>query len=107
LARLALRRKELATRIALGAGRGQLMRQLILENLGLALLGGLGGVALGAALLRTLNAIGLEHFPRAGEVHMDSTVVLVSLALSLAAGLFVGLFPLAGVFKNRHQRCAA
>jgi len=99
LARLALRRKELATRIALGAGRGQLMRQLILENLGLALLGGLGGVALGAALLRTLNAIGLEHFPRAGEVHMDSTVVLVSLALSLAAGLFVGLFPLAGVSK--------
>jgi predicted permease len=99
LARLALRRKELATRIALGAGRVQLMRQLILENLGLALLGGIGGVVLGAGLLRTLNAIGLEHFPRAGEVHMDGTVVLVSLALSLAAGLFVGLFPLASVSK--------
>jgi predicted permease len=99
LARLALRRKELATRIALGAGRAQLMRQLILENLGLALLGGMGGVVLGAGLLRTLNAIGLEHFPRAGEVHMDGTVVLVSLALSLAAGLFVGLFPLASVPK--------
>ncbi len=99
LARLALRRKELATRIALGAGRIQLMRQLILENLGLALLGGIGGVVLGAGLLRTLNAIGLEHFPRAGEVHMDSTVVLVSLALSMAAGLFVGLFPLAGISK--------
>ena len=97
LARLALRRKELATRIALGAGRAQLMRQLILENVGLALLGGMGGIVLGAGLLRTLNAIGLEHFPRAGEVHMDSTVVLVSLALSLAAGLFVGLFPLASV----------
>jgi len=99
LARLALRRKEMATRIALGAGRLQLMRQLILENLGLALLGGLGGVILGAGLLRTLNAIGLEHFPRASEVHMDSTVVLVSLALSIAAGLFVGLFPLASVSK--------
>jgi len=99
LARLALRRKELATRIALGAGRVQLMRQLILENLGLALLGGLGGVVLGAGLLRTLNVIGLEHFPRAGEVRMDGTVVLVSLALSLAAGLFVGLFPLASVSK--------
>ncbi len=99
LARLALRRKELATRIALGAGRAQLMRQLILENLGLALLGGLGGVILGGGLLRALNAIGLEHFPRAGEVHMDRTVVLVSLALSLAAGLFVGLFPLASVSK--------
>jgi putative ABC transport system permease protein len=97
LARLALRRKELATRIALGAGRAQLMRQLILENVGLALLGGMGGIVLGAGLLRTLNAIGLEHFPRAGEVHMDSTVVFVSLALSLAAGVFVGLFPLASV----------
>jgi predicted permease len=97
LARLALRRKELATRIALGAGRAQLMRQLIVENLGLALLGGMVGIALGAGLLRTLNAIGLEHFPRAGEVHMDSTVVLVSLAFSLVAGLFVGLFPIAGI----------
>src|SRR5712671_6302398 len=97
LARLALRRKEMATRIALGAGRAQLMRQLIVENLGLALVGGMGGIALGAVLLRTLNVIGLEHFPRAGEVHMDGTVVLVSLVFSLAAGLFVGLFPLAGI----------
>jgi putative ABC transport system permease protein len=48
LARLALRRKEIATRIALGAGRAQLMRQLMVENLGLAFVGGLGGVALGA-----------------------------------------------------------
>jgi predicted permease len=97
LARLALRRKELATRIALGAGRAQLMRQLILENLGLALLGGIGGITLGAGLLRTLSAFGLEHFPRAGEVHMDATVVLVSLALSLAAGIFIGLFPIAAI----------
>jgi putative ABC transport system permease protein len=73
------------------------MRQLLLENLGLALLGGLGGIALGAGLLRTLSAIGLEHLPRASEVQMSSTVVLVSLALSLAAGIFVGLFPLASI----------
>lgn len=97
LARLAMRRKEIATRIALGASRVQLMRQLLLENLGLALLGGLGGIVLGASLLRALNTIGLEHFPRAEEVRVDTTVVLVSLGLSLAAGLFVGLFPLAGV----------
>jgi predicted permease len=99
LARLAMRRKQIATRIALGASRAQLVRQLMLENLGLALLGGIGGIALGAGVLRGLNAIGLEHFPRANEVHMDGTVVLVSLALSLAAGLFVGLFPLAGISK--------
>src|SRR5690349_1735813 len=99
LARLAMRRKQIATRIALGASRAQLVRQLILENVGLALLGGAGGIALGAGVLRALNAIGLEHFPRANEVRMDGTAVLVALGLSLAAGLFVGLFPLAGVSK--------
>ena len=97
LARLSLRRKEIATRIALGAGAPQVTRQLLLENLGLALLGGIGGVVLGAGVLRGLSGIGLEHFPRSGEVHMDTTVVLVSVALSLLAGLFVGVFPLAGI----------
>ena len=99
LARLATRRKQIATRIALGASRAQLVRQIILENLGLGLLGGAVGIALGAGVLRGLNAIGLEHFPRANEVRMDGTVVLVSLGLSLAAGIFVGLFPLAGISK--------
>jgi predicted permease len=99
LTRLSLRRKEMATRIALGAGRMQLMRQLILENVGLALIGGVSGIALGAGLLKTLGAAGLEHLPRAREVHLDTTVVLVSLALSIAAGLFVGLFPLASASK--------
>lgn len=97
LARLAMRRKQMATRIALGAGRAQLARQLLLENLVLALLGGIGGVGLGAGVLRMLNAIGLEKFPRAGEVHMDSTPILVSIGLSLAAGLFIALFPLASL----------
>jgi ABC-type antimicrobial peptide transport system permease subunit len=85
LTRLSLRRREMATRIALGAGGTQLMRQLILENLGLALLGGLSGIGLGAGLLRMLSVIGLEHLPRAREVHMDGVVVLVSLGLSVAA----------------------
>ena len=62
LARLARRRKEIATRIALGAGRAQVTRQLLLENLGLALLGGIAGLALGAGVLRALNTIGLKHF---------------------------------------------
>jgi predicted permease len=99
LARLAMRRKQIATRIALGASRVQLVRQLMLENLGLALIGGMGGIALGAGVLRAITAVGLEHFPRANEVRIDGTVVLVSLALSLLAGIFVGLFPLAGISK--------
>jgi predicted permease len=99
LTRLSLRRKEMATRIALGAGRVQLMRQLILENLGLALLGGGCGIAAGAGLLRMLSVIGLEHMPRASEVRMSPEVVVVCVALSIVAGLLVGLFPLAMVSR--------
>ena len=95
LTRLSLRRKEMATRIALGAGRPQLIRQLILENLGLAMLGGGCGIAAGAGLLRMLSVIGLGHMPRASEVRMNAEVVMVCVGLSVVAGLFVGLFPLA------------
>jgi predicted permease len=99
LTRLSLRRKEMATRIALGAGRPQLMRQLLLENLGLALLGGLGGIALGAGVLRLLGVLGLERMPRASEVHLNFTVMIVALALSLFAGLLAAVFPLASLSK--------
>jgi len=99
LTRLALRRKEMATRIALGAGRAQLVRQLLLENLGLALAGGVFGIGLGAGVLRALSLVGLQNFPRAGEVRLDAPVVLVSLALSAMAGAFVGLFPVVSASK--------
>lgn len=99
LTRLSLRRKEMATRVALGAGRMQLMRQLMLENLGLALFGGAAGMGLGTGLLRLVGAIGLEHMPRAGEVRMSGAVIVVSLGLAAVAGLLVGLFPLASISK--------
>ena len=99
LTRLSLRRKEMATRIALGAGRPQLMRQLVLENLGLALAGGAAGIGLGAGALRMMSVIGLDRLPRAREVHMNAAVILVALGLSVFAGLLVSLFPLASVTK--------
>ncbi|MGC1417871.1 MAG: ABC transporter permease, partial [Candidatus Acidiferrum sp.] len=99
LTRLSLRRKEMATRVALGAGRMQLMRQLMLENLGLAIAGGAAGIGLGAGLLRLMGAIGLEHMPRAGEVRISATVIVVSIGLAAVAGVFVGLFPLASISK--------
>ena len=99
LARWSVRSKEVATRLALGAGRTQLSRQLIVENVLLAGAGGIAGVLLGTALLRALATIGLEQFPRAYEVRIDGTVILVSLGLALAVGVLVGLVPLASAFK--------
>jgi len=99
LARWNVRSKEIATRLALGAGRFQIARQSIVENALLAGAGGLAGVGLGSALLRALAAIGLDNFPRAQEVRIDATVVLVSLTLAVAVGALVGLVPLAGALQ--------
>lgn len=94
LARLTLRRKEMATRLALGASRGQLVRQLVVENVLLALAGGVAGVAAGAALLEGLASLGLDQFPRAGEVRIDATVVAMELALAAVVGVLIGLAPM-------------
>ena len=99
LARSSIRSKEIATRLALGAGRAQIARQSILENVLVAGAGGMAGVLLGRVLLRGVAAIGLDAFPRAEEVHIDSTVVLLSLGLAVAVGVLVGLVPFASSFK--------
>lgn len=99
LARLTLRRKELAVRLALGAGRIRLMRQLVVESVLVSLVSGVAGLGLGAALLRTLATIGLERLPRANEVQIDGVVVTVSFVLAAAAGLLIGLVPLADVLR--------
>lgn len=100
LARLALRRKEFATRMAIGAGRLELLRQIVVEHLMLALAGGLLGVLLGLGLLRALTLFGLDHFPRASEVNIDLKVVAVSIGLAMAAGILIALMPLADVFRT-------
>ena len=99
LARLTARRKEIATRLALGAGRARVLRQLIFETTMLTGGGGVCGVALGAGLLRILPAAGLAGFPRAGEVRVDGLAVAVALSLALAVGLSIGLMPLGGVLR--------
>ncbi|MBZ5601539.1 MAG: ABC transporter permease [Acidobacteriia bacterium] len=100
LARVTLRRKEFATRLALGAGRVQIVRQALVENVLICGAGGLVGIALGTVLLRSLMAIGLKQLPRVDEVRIDVPVILVVLAMSIFAGILVALIPLAHIFRT-------
>jgi putative ABC transport system permease protein len=93
LARMTTRERELAIRIALGAKRFRIARQLLTESLLLALLGGALGLAfakLGIELLPTLNPVGI---PRISEINIDFSVLLFTLLLSVAAAIFFGVFP--------------
>jgi predicted permease len=99
LARVTLRHKEFATRLALGARRSQIARQVVVENVLVCGIGGLVGVGLGVALLQSLIAVGMKQLPRVNEVRIDTPVVMVALGMAIAAGILVGLFPLARVFR--------
>ncbi len=89
LARVSLRKKDLATRLALGAGRARLMGQFITENLLLALVSGIAGVALGELMLRVLAILGLNHYPRANEVRIDAHVILVAAAMAAGTAVLI------------------
>jgi len=95
LARSSTRARELATRLALGAGRFRVTRQLIMEGAALAALGGLASVGVGAWILRTLASSGMENMPNAARIQMDWTVVGVTLAVSVLVGVLIGLVPAA------------
>lgn len=101
LARLSLRRKEFATRLALGAGRLQLMRQLLIENVLLAAISGVGGLICGAGLLRAIALTGLNHFPRAYEVRIDAKVAAVGFLMAIGAGALISVLALLGLSIKR------
>ena len=93
LARAASRRRELAIRSALGAARMRLVRQAIVENIVLGLLGGAAGLLLAALMHRALPALLPVGFPRIEDVALGWRIQALALALSLAAGLGCGLLP--------------
>ena len=104
LVRLTLKRKDLATRQALGARGSQVLRQFIVENVLASLAGGVAGIALGASLLRGLRTFGLQQLPRANEIQVDAIPILAALALSAAVGLLIGCAPLAQAFRVNLSR---
>ena len=97
LVRATGRRREIAVRAALGAGRRRIIRQLLTESVVLSLAGGALGLFVGVAGIRALLSINTANLPRVGEegtlVAIDWRVVLFTIVVSLATGLLFGLIP--------------
>jgi predicted permease len=87
------RHQELAVRAALGAGRGQIVRELLFESVLLGLGGGALGVGLAYVGLQLLAAMGPASLPRLTEISIDRTALLFTFALSLFSGVLFGLLP--------------
>lgn len=93
LARAGAREREFAIRLALGAGRMQLVRQMLSESVLLALVGGSTGVVLAIWGLDLLRSIGAQTVPRLAEVNLDMRVLLVTLGTAVVTGIVIGLIP--------------
>ena len=100
LVRARSRLKELATRLALGAGRWQVARQLIAESVVLTLIAAGAGLLLALVALRTLGALDVQGLPFGSEIRVDGIAVLYSLAVSLVIGTLLGLVPVAAVLHT-------
>lgn len=93
LARAVSRERELAMRVALGAGRGRLVRQCLTESTVLGLAGGALGIVLAALAIRPFVLFWPGSLPRAEEIHLDWRVLSFALGAALLSGLLFGLAP--------------
>jgi len=93
LARATSRSREFAVRAAIGAGRGRIIGQLLAESILLASVGGALGIGLAAWSLNAIRRMIFVDLPRAGEIHLDATVLGFAVALSVGTGLLFGLVP--------------
>jgi putative ABC transport system permease protein len=97
LVRATVRRREIAIRSAMGAGRGRITRQLLTESVVLSLMGGVLGLGLGMAGIRALLAVNPGNIPRIGVngsgVSVDWRVLAFTAAISIVTGLVFGLVP--------------
>ena len=105
LTRSSAREKEIAVRVAIGAGRGRLIRQALTESLTLAFAGGLVGAALATGLVQVLQRLGAVlprrdlytgaglSIPRLEEVGVDATALMFTIAVSVVTGVLFGVIP--------------
>src|SRR5262245_13821131 len=99
LVRSRVRLKELATRLALGAGTSRVARQLAVEHVLLTLGSAAIGIAIGFAALRGMDAISLQDLPRAHEIRLDAVVVAYTAIAAAVIGLVLGLIPAAALMS--------
>ena len=93
LVRTAARHQEFGIRAALGAGRGRIVRGLLVESFLLGLLGGVVGLVLAYGGLQLLMAHRSANLPRLGEISIDPLVLVFALGASLLSGVFFGMVP--------------
>ena len=93
LARAAQRRGELAVRVALGASRGRLVRQLLTESLLIATLGGLGGIVVARAAVGAIVRMSPPELPRIATIGVDGAAFVFALALTTVIGVLFGIVP--------------
>ena len=101
LMRSAGRHQEVAIRLALGAARGRIVRQLLTESAILGLVGGIAGLALAMWSVPALLALAPAHqLPRLGEIHIDGSVLLFTFGVALGSGVLFGLVPALQATRN-------
>jgi putative ABC transport system permease protein len=101
VARAEARRKELAIRVALGAGRSRISQQLLTEGLLLSLFGGALGIALGYSIVGVARRSLHEIVPRADEISIDLSVLAFALSVSVITGLLFGSTPIVQLGRMR------
>jgi putative ABC transport system permease protein len=93
LARASARHKEISVRLALGARRSRVVRQLLVEAVLLSLIAGVAGLAIAIGATRVLQGLNPANLPRLDELSIDLRVVAFGLGISFATGILFGLVP--------------
>jgi putative ABC transport system permease protein len=101
LARASARERELTIRVALGASRLRIARQLLTESLLLGTIGGVIGLALAGWGVRALVALGGAGLPRAGEIGLNARVIAFTVLVTIVTGLIFGMAPALRASRTR------
>jgi putative ABC transport system permease protein len=101
LARGQARQREISIRLAIGAGAGRIVRQLLTESCVLAILGGFGGYLLTVAAWRILPALAPVSIPRLAAASADSTILSFALVVGVVNGILFGMMPALRAVRNQ------